>query len=82
MGATMIWEQLNSMLPDGSMDSGTMPSFNHYALGSIADWLHVTVGSISPAETWKTFLVRPVPGGNITSADVSGSLMATCSLCP
>lgn len=71
MGATTIWERWNSMLPDGSINPGQMTSFNHYALGSIADWLHGTVGGISPAETWKTFLVRPVPGGNITHADVS-----------
>lgn len=71
MGATTIWERWDSMLPNGSINPGTMTSFNHYALGAIADWLHATVGGISPAETWKTFLVRPVPGGNITSADVS-----------
>ena len=73
MGATTIWERWDSMLPNGSINPGTMTSFNHYALGAIADWLHTTVGGISPAETWKTFLVRPVPGGNITSADVSFS---------
>ena len=71
MGATTIWERWDSMLPNGAINPGTMTSFNHYALGAIADWLHATVGGISPAETWKTFLVRPVPGGNITSADVS-----------
>ncbi|KAJ5928701.1 alfa-L-rhamnosidase [Penicillium verhagenii] len=69
MGATTIWERWNSMLPDGSINPGTMTSFNHYALGSIVNWLHQTVGGLSPTELgWKRFLVRPVPGGGITSA--------------
>ncbi|KAI1448608.1 bacterial alpha-L-rhamnosidase-domain-containing protein [Annulohypoxylon stygium] len=72
MGATTIWERWDAMLPDGSINPGTMTSFNHYALGSIADWLHATVGGISPDEPgWKRILVRPVPGGNITHAEVS-----------
>ncbi|KAK3674473.1 hypothetical protein LTR78_005559 [Recurvomyces mirabilis] len=72
MGATTIWERWNSMLPDGSINSGDMTSFNHYALGSVANWLHKTVGGISPAEPgWKVVRVRPVPGGNLTHANVS-----------
>ncbi|KAJ5759083.1 alfa-L-rhamnosidase [Penicillium odoratum] len=70
MGATTIWERWDSMLPDGSINPGTMTSFNHYALGSIINWLHQSVAGISPTEQgWKKFLVRPVPGGGITSAE-------------
>ena len=69
MGATTIWERWDSMLPNGSINPGQMTSFNHYALGSIADWLHGTVGGISPLEPgWKKVRVQPVPGGNLTSA--------------
>ncbi|KAH8658464.1 bacterial alpha-L-rhamnosidase-domain-containing protein [Xylariales sp. PMI_506] len=72
MGATTTWERWDSMLPDGSINPGSMTSFNHYALGSVADWLHGTVGGISPAEPgWKTILVRPIPGGNVTYAEAS-----------
>lgn len=72
MGATTIWERWNSMLGDGSINPGEMTSFNHYALGSVADWLHTSVGGISPAEPgWKVFNVRPIPGGNLTHANVS-----------
>ena len=28
------------MLPDGTVNPGEMTSFNHYALGAVADWLH------------------------------------------
>ncbi|KAL0932412.1 alpha-rhamnosidase [Colletotrichum truncatum] len=72
MGATTIWERWDSMLPDGRINPGQMTSLNHYALGSVADWLHGSVGGISPLEPgWKRIRVRPVPGGNITSARAS-----------
>ncbi|KAF9875293.1 alpha-rhamnosidase [Colletotrichum karsti] len=72
MGATTIWERWDSMLPDGRINPGQMTSFNHYALGSVADWLHGSVGGISPLEPgWRAIRVRPVPGGNLTSARVS-----------
>jgi alpha-L-rhamnosidase len=70
MGATTVWERWNSMLPDGSINPGEMTSFNHYALGSIVNWLHEVVGGIGPLEPgWKRSLVRPVPGGSLTHAE-------------
>ena len=48
MGATTIWERWDSMLPDGSINPGEMTSFNHYALGSVADWMHRTIGGPEP----------------------------------
>ena len=60
------------MLPNGSINPGEMTSFNHYALGAVVDWLHVTVGGISALEPgWKRVKVRPIPGGNLTHALVS-----------
>lgn len=50
MGATTVWERWDSMLPDGSINPGEMTSFNHYALGSVADWMHRVIGGITPAE--------------------------------
>lgn len=64
-------ERWDSMLPDGSLNPGDMLSFNHYAFGAIAQWLHEVVGGISALQPgWKKVLVRPVPGGIITSASV------------
>ncbi|KAK6836026.1 hypothetical protein PG987_006521 [Apiospora arundinis] len=73
MGATTVWERWDSMLPDGRINPGSMTSFNHYALGAVADWLHSTVGGITtkPGTGWRTVLVQPVPGGDLTSAAVS-----------
>lgn len=72
MGATTIWERWDSMLPDGRINPGEMTSFNHYALGSVVNWLHEVVGGISALKPgWKEILVKPVPGGDLTSAKVS-----------
>src|SRR6185503_2435713 len=69
MGATTIWERWDSMLPDGSINGGEMTSFNHYALGAVADWMHRTIGGIAPlAPGYARVLVAPRPGGGLTSA--------------
>ncbi len=69
MGATTIWERWDSLLPDGSVNPGQMTSFNHYALGAVADWLHRTVAGLAPAAPgYRRILVRPNPGGGLTWA--------------
>ncbi|CAL5872327.1 uncharacterized protein PFLUO_LOCUS6588 [Penicillium psychrofluorescens] len=71
MGGTTMWERWDSMLSDGSINPGKMTSFNHYALGSVVNWLHEKVGGISILEPgWRIFKVQPIPGGTITSANV------------
>lgn len=69
MGATTMWERWDSLLPDGSVNPGEMTSFNHYALGSVADWIHRTVAGIAPLEPgYRKILVAPRPGGGINAA--------------
>ncbi|SDM28634.1 family 78 glycoside hydrolase catalytic domain [Allokutzneria albata] len=69
MGATTIWERWDSMLPDGTINPGEMTSFNHYALGAVADWMHRTVAGLAPgAPGYRSLLVRPLPGGGLTHA--------------
>ena len=69
MGATTVWERWDSMLPDGRINPGQMTSFNHYALGAVADWLHRTVAGLAPAAPgYRELLVRPRPGGGLTRA--------------
>jgi alpha-L-rhamnosidase len=69
MGATTVWERWDSMLPDGSINPGEMTSFNHYALGAVADWLHRTVAGLEAAEPgWRRLRIAPVPGGDLTFA--------------
>jgi alpha-L-rhamnosidase len=71
MGATTIWERWDSLRPDGSVNPGQMTSFNHYALGTVADWLHRTVGGLAPAAPgYRRLEIRPRPGGGLTHARV------------
>ncbi|KAI8716209.1 Alpha-L-rhamnosidase [Fusarium sp. LHS14.1] len=71
MGAISIWERWDSMLEDGTVNPGEMTSFNHYALGSVAAWLHAVVGGLSPLEPgWKRFKVHPRPGDDVRSAKI------------
>ncbi|PYE51013.1 glycoside hydrolase family 78 protein [Deinococcus yavapaiensis] len=69
MGATTVWERWDSMLPDGSINPGEMTSFNHYALGAVADWLHRRVAGLAPATPgYRRLDVRPLIGGGFTFA--------------
>lgn len=66
LGATTIWERWDSMLQDGTINPGEMTSFNHYALGSVAHFMHTVVAGLTPLEPgWKVVGVRPRPGGTI-----------------
>jgi alpha-L-rhamnosidase len=72
MGATTIWERWDSMLPNGTINPGEMTSFNHYALGGVADWMHRTVGGIAPIDPgYERVLIAPRPGGDLTWAKAS-----------
>lgn len=72
MGATTIWERWDSMLPDGTINPGEMTSFNHYALGAVADWMHRVLGGLSALEPgYGRILIAPLPGGGLTWAETS-----------
>ncbi|WP_093961113.1 alpha-L-rhamnosidase [Bifidobacterium vansinderenii] len=83
MGATTTWERWDSMMPDGTVNPGGMTSFNHYALGSVAHWLHARIGGLEPIEPgWRRFRVAPMPGGGIDHASTSHMTpygLAACS---
>lgn len=69
MGATTIWERWDSMRPDGSVNPGGMTSFNHYALGAVADWMHRSLAGLAPAAPgYRALEVRPYPTAALASA--------------
>ncbi len=39
LGATTVWERWNSLLSDGTISGIEMNSMNHYAYGSVAEWM-------------------------------------------
>ena len=68
-GATTVWERWDGIRPDGTRNPGEMNSFNHYALGAVADWLHRSVAGLAPAEPgYRRLLVQPLPGPGLDHA--------------
>ena len=64
-GATTMWEDWDGV------DSGGVPhgSLNHCSKGAVATFLHRYVAGLRPVEPgYRTFEVRPRPGGGITWA--------------
>jgi len=70
-GATTIWERWDGWTEASGFQSPAMNSFNHYALGSIGEWLFRCVAGIdqdTESAGYRRVLIRPVPGGKVTWA--------------
>ena len=52
VGATTIWERWDGRKPDGSFQTPSMNSFNHYAYGAIGDWMYRELGGINNSEVF------------------------------
>jgi len=64
MGATTIWERWNSVEPDGKISGTGMNSLNHYAYGSIAEWMYRNMCGINHVEDapgFKKIRLAPEP---------------------
>lgn len=71
LGATTIWERWNSVLQDGSIGDTGMNSLNHYAYGSIVEWMYSKMLGINPIEDapgFKKFVLSPMPNGQLKYA--------------
>ncbi len=49
LGATSIWERWNSVLDDGTISGTEMNSLNHYAYGSVMEYVYRYMAGISEA---------------------------------
>jgi alpha-L-rhamnosidase len=70
-GATTIWERWDGWTHDRGFQNPGMNSFNHYAYGSIGEWLYAVVAGIDADPDrpgFKHILLRPRPGGGLTYA--------------
>jgi len=68
-GATTVWERWDSQREDGTVNPGQMTSFNHYAFGAVAHWMHTTIAGLAPAEpAYRRIRFAPQPGGGLTWA--------------
>ncbi|QYR24366.1 family 78 glycoside hydrolase catalytic domain [Paenibacillus sp. sptzw28] len=73
-GATTMWEHWDGIKEDGSFWSRDMNSFNHYAYGSIGEWLYRIVGGVDTSEDhpgYKHSIMAPKPWRGINFAGTS-----------
>lgn len=70
MGATTIWERWDGIKPDGTLETPTMNSYNHYAYGAIGDWVYRVAAGLDTYEDgtgYKHIRVMPHIGGGLTN---------------
>lgn len=59
-GATTIWERWNSWTEEDGFGNTGMNSFNHYAFGSICEWMFESLAGIRPASPgFQTLEIKP-----------------------
>ncbi|GAA2073929.1 glycoside hydrolase family 78 protein [Actinomadura alba] len=63
-GATTIWERWDGYTDERGFQAAAMNSFNHYALGSVGEWLYRGLAGIDQAAGsvgYRELVVRPRP---------------------
>ena len=71
-GATTTWEHWDSIMEDGSFWSTDMNSFNHYAYGSVLDWVYEKALGIQPMEPgFKKVRIAPTKTGRLAFMEAS-----------
>ncbi|MGI5226352.1 family 78 glycoside hydrolase catalytic domain [Actinoallomurus sp. CA-142502] len=63
-GATTIWERWDGYTEEHGFQAPAMNSFNHYALGSIGEWLYQGLAGLDQAPAsvaYRELVVRPRP---------------------
>lgn len=71
-GATTIWEHWDGIKDDGSFWSASMNSFNHYAYGSVFDWMFANIGGIKILDGgagYRRVSISPKPDKRLGFAD-------------
>ena len=70
-GATTIWERWDGYVRGRGFQDPVMNSLNHWALGSVGEWMWRNIIGFNPDEGhpgWKHFTIAPQPGGGVTWA--------------
>lgn len=71
-GATTIWERWDGWTEEAGFQTPQMNSFNHYAFGSVGEWLYRYVAGIDVDRERPGFehiVLRPRPGGGLAFAE-------------
>jgi alpha-L-rhamnosidase len=68
-GATTIWERWDGYVKGRGFQDPGMNSFNHYAIGAVAEWMYRVILGINNDDdhpAYEHFVLHPVPGGGLT----------------
>ena len=77
-GATTIWERWDGYVKGRGFQDKGMNSFNHYAIGAVAEWMYRVVLGINNDDAhpgYEHFVLHPIPGGGLTWAKGSYTSM-------
>jgi alpha-L-rhamnosidase len=67
LGATTMWERWDGWTPEKGFQDPGMNSFNHYAFGSVGEWLYDTAAGItSDGPGFRKIIIRPRPGPGLS----------------
>ncbi|MFP4365896.1 MAG: family 78 glycoside hydrolase catalytic domain [Bacteroidales bacterium] len=59
-GATTIWERWDSYIKEAGFKNASMNSFNHYAFGSVNEWMFANMAGIKPdLPGYRSFSIKP-----------------------
>lgn len=67
-GATTIWEHWDGVMEDGGFWSASMNSYNHYAYGSVTDWVYTVAAGIRTVEEHPGYArarIAPIPDSRL-----------------
>lgn len=82
MGATTVWERWNSLMPDGTPNPEGMNSYNHYAYGSVMEFVYRRIAGIEAAAPgFRKVRITPHPCKGLASVrgeydSVQGKIIA------
>ncbi len=68
-GATTIWERWDGYVKGRGFQDKGMNSFNHYAIGAVAEWMYRVMLGINNDDSqpgYEHFVLHPIPGGGVT----------------
>ena len=68
-GATTVWERWDGCTPEKGFQTISMNSFNHYAFGSVSEYLYRYVAGIdSDGPGYRKIVIRPAVAAGLTQA--------------
>ncbi len=72
LGATTVWERWNSVMPDGTISDTGMNSLNHYAYGSVMEFVYGYVAGIRPKTPgFEQAILAPHPDARLPKMEAS-----------